>query len=457
MLVILFFVALWNFDLHSILRVKQLSQNAGDSAVVMAARWQGITLNLVGDLNLMKAVALAGGNQTTVDAIDDVQKRLCFVGPMIAVMASQQAAKNNRIYANPKFDLIAMQAQRVRNDYPIVYTNPPYNGAWQEYADMLDMVASDGVAAEPLNPDFYADYNGYHLLLDPDFYYAVAAPDRCWLARNARSAWNAASANGIRDYSDWPPLPTFTREYVNCEFYSPRLTRTETRLTDLVDLSTIRSMLASRQLGALPPNPQLTNVIAWYCYNGSWTDWAAMSTTGPYPFPLTGTLLPESDYAGADAFLGVQATAHRLTPGPGGTDTNSTICTWTAAAKPFGYLGPPSNKTRPDSQGLVLPAFRDARLIPLDACSGDAGGGYDIDWVRHKHFHLPVYMQNGSTSAPRCWFCNQIVRWESDPWFESDANLTWVTPGWENNPANCPPPPPGGPGGGGGGGRRRGH
>jgi hypothetical protein len=457
MLVILFFAAIWVFDLHSILRVKQLSQDAGDSAAVMAARWQGITLNLVGDLNLMKAMALAEGNQTTVEAIDEAQKRLCFVGPMIGLMASQQAAKNNRIYANSGFDLISMQAQRVRDDYSTVYTNPPYAGAWTEYADMLDLVASDGVAAEPLNPDFYSDYNGYHLLLDPDFYYAIARPDECWLARHARDAWNSASEDDSRTHTDWSPLPTFTRECVNSEFYSPRLTRIVTSLANLTDISNVRSVLSSRGLGSLPANPELTNAVGWYCYNGDWTDWAAMSTNGPYPFPLAGTLLPESDYAGADAFLGVQATAHRLTPGRSGT-TNSTVCTWTAAAKPFGYLGTETDKEKPNNYGVVLPAFRKARLIPTDASSGDTGGAYDIDWVRHKYFHLPDYMEDGTINP--CFFCTQIDKWQSDLGFASRAEPDgWATPGWEDNPINCPPPTTGGPGGGGGGGggSRRGH
>ena len=51
-LVILFFVVLWNFDLHKYLHVKTVSQNGGDAAALAAGRWQGITLNLIGDLNI---------------------------------------------------------------------------------------------------------------------------------------------------------------------------------------------------------------------------------------------------------------------------------------------------------------------------------------------------------------------------------------------------------------------
>ena len=49
-LTVLVFIFLWNVDLHRIVAAKSLSQNAGDSAALAAARWQGTTLNLVGML-----------------------------------------------------------------------------------------------------------------------------------------------------------------------------------------------------------------------------------------------------------------------------------------------------------------------------------------------------------------------------------------------------------------------
>jgi hypothetical protein len=140
-LVILIFVVLGNYDLHKMVYVKSLAQNAGDSAAVVGARWQGITLNLIGDLNVMHAVALgaaqnpvAAANESA--AINNVQARLCFVGPMIGFMASQQAAKNNRIYSNAEFSrYIANHAKSVSN-YGVAFTEP-YPKCWEEYAGML--------------------------------------------------------------------------------------------------------------------------------------------------------------------------------------------------------------------------------------------------------------------------------------------------------------------------------
>ena len=193
-LVILFFIVLWNFDLHKILHVKAVSQNAGDAAALMAARWQGITLNLIGDLNIMHALALSTGDTPAAASITNIQARLCYTGPMIAMMGAQQAAKNNGVYVNDGFtDRLREHARRVRHDYPSrhgpggsMLFPEPYPGCWTDYADMLDLIVNDGVAAGPDNARLYSDAaGGGHMLLRPDFYEAIAGRSWCWFFRNA--------------------------------------------------------------------------------------------------------------------------------------------------------------------------------------------------------------------------------------------------------------------------------
>jgi len=156
--VILAFVAIWNFDLHKTVYVKTLSQNAGDAAALAAARWQGLTLNLIGDLNILQAVAWTEGDTDTASEIAALQARLCYVGPMIGFMASQQAAKNNGIYVNTRYTArVRQHAQDVRTVYPSLGDDgrmmfeEPYPGCWQEYADMIETVADNGIAAGPDN------------------------------------------------------------------------------------------------------------------------------------------------------------------------------------------------------------------------------------------------------------------------------------------------------------------
>src|SRR5690606_32691049 len=97
------------------------------------SRWQGISLNVIGDLNILQAVAILNGlsagatNFPEAEAIADLQSRLAYVGPMLGFAASQQAAKNNQIYVNPDYSLlIAEHAAEVRNEYPMRYPVAPY-------------------------------------------------------------------------------------------------------------------------------------------------------------------------------------------------------------------------------------------------------------------------------------------------------------------------------------------
>jgi hypothetical protein len=124
----------------------------------------------------------------------------------------------------------------------------------------------------------------------------------------------------------------------------------------------------------------------------------------------------------------------------------SNTLTWTAAAKPFGYL---DEAQRPTRYRLVLPAYHEARLIPVDASSAPAGGGYNVDWQRHVRDHLPAYMEHGPDPASSCRYCRQLVVWEM-PAFRQ-AGVAWL----DENSAQCDARDGGH--GGRGGGTRRGH
>jgi len=456
-LVILVFVVLWNYDLHKILHVKGLSQNGGDAAAVMAARWQGITLNLIGDLNIMQALAITSGDSATSSAITNIQARLCYVGPMIGFMASQQAAKNNGIYSNPEFtQLLEEHARKVREDYGDdagsgeALFPPPYPGCWEEYAQMLELVAMEGVAVGPDNVRYYGDAIGGHILLDMGFYDAVAAKAWCWFYHHA--------PNLLDDYTDyrwWPPLPEIThRHYMNSEIFGLGLTKVESALTSFTDTNTFAAVASERGFAGGPSAEAADTPAVWYCYGGgAWAGWDAMNTSGPDRFPLTGPVRPQYDYSGADAAIRVVSETGRLTPGAGGDTITNTI-TWTSAAKPFGHL---NEADRPNQYSLVLPAFREARLIPVDAASSGSGGGYDLEWRHHIEEHLPEYLQHGPQPY-NCRYCASLRTWEL-PAFRAEGRA-WLKVNWRL----CTLPGGGGGGGGGpgpGGGRsggaRRGH
>jgi hypothetical protein len=167
-----------------------------------------------------------------------------------------------------------------------------------------------------------------------------------------------------------------------------------------------------------------------------------MSPVGEAQFPATGPIKPQYDYAGADAAARVEAQATRVTPG-----SRTSQITWTAAAKPFGFL---AGDERPNASGVVLPAFHEVRLIPVDASSAPAGGAFNLDWREHIEGHLPDYMQNGLANLPGdCWYCQQLVMWENGIFRQT--GIDWLA----QFSSTCRTY--GGGGGGGGGGRRRGH
>ena len=129
------------FEVHNAIRAKVKGQNAVDAAALAGANWQRHTLNLIGELNLVKAADVlltaealgisadpesymkeAPPDQlvdpqllqadlerveaekeklrTTLELVTEMQTRISFVGPLIGFGAAQQAAKNNGLSAN---------------------------------------------------------------------------------------------------------------------------------------------------------------------------------------------------------------------------------------------------------------------------------------------------------------------------------------------------------------------
>jgi hypothetical protein len=228
--------------------------------------------------------------------------------------------------------------------------------------------------------------------------------------------------------------------------------------TEGLDASTLSNIATNRGFTSTAISSAATQIDAtWFIYGDRWGTWDAMSTSGNYPFPITGSVKEQYDYSGADAAVRVEATTQRLTPGSGGSTVSNTL-TWTSAAKPFGFL---NESDSPMDYDLVLPAFHDVRLIPVDASSAPAGGGFNLEWRTHKAEHLPYYMDAGPFSLPSdCYYCQQLQTWESVAFRQVGVN--WLEVNSENCTASDDGDGGGGGGGGGGndgggGGPRRGH
>ena len=191
-LLILAVVIVWVFDVHTVLQLKARTQNAGDAAALAAARWQGISLNLIGDMNILQALALSRGDTNAAAQITDMQARLCFVGPLVGLLASQQAAKNNHAYVNPDYTAQLMaHAASVSSYANDAHLFPePYANAWPKYSGMLSNIAAQGVAAGPDNTRYFTDSTDSHWLLSRNFYEAVAGLDWCWFYWHGQATLN---------------------------------------------------------------------------------------------------------------------------------------------------------------------------------------------------------------------------------------------------------------------------
>jgi len=460
---ILAFFVLLNVDLHRVIQRRNQTQNAGDAAAIATARWQASTLNLIGELNLLHVLALAvqpEPDRTAVDAITNMQARLCFTGPLAAFYAAQVAAKNNRIYVDPELtSFYKGHAATIRTLYAAMldsdgqqYYAEPWPGAWEEYADILDTICEGGIAAGPDNARFFSDPGGGHVLFMKDFYESVLGRNWCWFHLRQKGLLEAYTS-----YRSWPPLPdTDARDYVNSEIFGLGLHARAEFMKNLLRRADLDDAVDAANLTSQVPGPlDSTNVMdfveIWYQYNRSdWQEWADIKATGGVAFPSAGEVRPQYDYSGADAVLRVSATVERIMPeGRQGRTAGAAGVVWTAAAKPFGYLDDNGTKVRPDSAAaLVLPAFHNVRLIPADTASNSDASSSDIEWVTHLKVHLGPYTQLGTTD-PACRYCNALVMWDPQPFRQ--MGIDWL----KENSHRCRVSSGGG--GGGGGGTSRGH
>ena len=142
-LIILILAVFSLFDIQNLIRGKVKSQTGVDSAALTGANWQRHTLNLTGELNLIKASAvliddsLFGTGQASSsflqtsnrneyhrtdeiernnllaqssDLLSQMQYRVIFLCPLIGVGAAQAAAKNNGVASCEEFcKAVAMQ------------------------------------------------------------------------------------------------------------------------------------------------------------------------------------------------------------------------------------------------------------------------------------------------------------------------------------------------------------
>jgi hypothetical protein len=493
-------VVLWNYDLHNIVSTKIRIDNAGDAAALSAARWQGITLNMVGEMNLIQAAyacdKFASGTydptvsnevellRIELQEIADVRSRLSLNGPLMGYVAAQSAAflnlkeKDDRNREDDFSSWLSERAQEFQTCGPYYEgtVEEPYPGGWLEYGNLLASIADNKMVVDCSNPEFFLYYDGSHILLDPNFYEAVASGHWCYF----KDGEERDIIDSYETYSDWGPLPPFaSRPAVNSEYFGLDLLSEDYSLNKAAhydmekaltnhyeNLDTNNWPLADQQHkyleGEMTTNysvdatflPDVLDIdFPWHYYAvGKWLG-SPWPTYPDFPFEESWQIKEEYDYRGADAVVDCYINAENITPN---MRVDSDWIYWHASAKPFGYLPDPDDpelRRTPVYFGSVLPAFHDVRLIHT-SLSSSPYGMVQPGVSEHFYKHLLEYEKDGLPGIEQfnCWYCRMLEKWE-------DASFRQEGAGWleENQEAidagdECAPPPPSYNGGGGSGG-----
>lgn len=249
-LIILVVAIVFLFDLQNVIRTKIKSQTAVDAAALTGANWQRNTLNLIGEMNLIKSCTVLITDIPQEETLNDdylkpivdlasvedssyllseMQTRVSFIGPLLGFAAAQQAAKNNGINYNPYYGVVAAEHyNRILDDS--IYGNEEVvsqsiNGYdWRgPYMSMLynilgyDIMDAEckGIAVAPNTqflgmPNLEGDSAFLGYLQDEELYTAINANYWCYIRHVLRMDFGAPGNNWwgtielITDTSSFP-------------------------------------------------------------------------------------------------------------------------------------------------------------------------------------------------------------------------------------------------------------
>lgn len=462
----LFFLFLLNVDIFSGARGKMRLQNAGDAAALAAARWQGITLNLIGELNLCHLAAACETNREAIAGICALQERLALAGPAMALLAANETARENLEKITPAnssafAEMNAMgRIVEFAANAATERTSPTWPGKGNDYAAMLRTAIADGCWAGTDNAQILpaVTVSGSHPLYSKSFYAAAKSKNWPRICINVFKCNHAKAVSTLLNWPGWGTIPdaSFSNNVVNSEFFGVGVLPTYFPM-DIAQNGIDTLVDAALDAGLDPATVNRENIInsfalyetefPWYFYEcGSWGDmwrsWHELDMGGNTRFPLRSPVKSQYDVKGAAAACRVVG---ELVPVSETTYTN--LFCWTASAKPFGdwngkrVIDLFSTWDGTFNASLVLPSFTFVRLIPLGGVGEDSLGSADEEWLRHVRTHVPDNLRVGG-----CPYCDILEKWD-DPAYTREGGE------YLQNHAHdevCEPPSSGGgrPGGG---------
>ena len=448
-------LVLMNVSLYLSVSAKNRTMNAGDAAALAVAKMQGELLNRMGELNMRHLRAVIELSQQPGIAPEEAEGRLreasdaceqimrearevCFLGPLEGIRVANEWAQNNGITERDPEKEATLQ-QHVSDILDVYALDPeqypePWKGAWREYASALGAALGGGLYAAPEN-NLFIDAAGGHLLLNHQFYNAVAGRNWCWFHFNAPGVVESWSS-----FRDWGPLPsadnaTRQRRCCNSEIYSLNLEARTGSALQLFGAERIMRLTGCSEQDLMASAFVTNQEQVWYFYDpGIWRKWQEID---PDPndynegrgFPVVGKVKGEYDVRGCAAVCSVTKSFANLV-----LDDVESRSSWTSAAKPFGLVLDDAGELQ--ENGLVQPSFDRAALVPWDSVGGNDEERPSLDMLAHIRNHLPGYLQDGQTS-PGCYYCDQLRIW-ANPAIHAEAR-SWL----RSNAKTCVRPAPG--------------
>ena len=397
----------------SVTRKNQL-ENAGDAAALAAARSQGLILNEIGRLNLERVEAMLEGDPERAASALERQDELRLSGPVEgALVAAQDAAKENRVYVDPGMTkLLESRSAAIRSYFDALDDEKRLRA--DVYASALEraIFSTGGIAAGPDNMDLF-DFNPEsHMLYSKEFYDAILGRNWCWFHFNAPDLLES-----YRNHSDWAPLPDSDGmdAVANSEVFSLGVVMRNADIVAAVGADELAHQLHECGLAMhwtgpmLATNETLRSEENLWCFYDSrmWRGWEEACRLSEF---MVGNVKGEYDVLGCAAVTRVIAAVEPSMPG----ESAKTVV-WTAAAKPFGCVRMADGGLLPCTAlgGFVLPSFTAARLIPVDAAFAGGFDTADAPWMEHIFLHLPGYLERGRALRD-CRWCEALRTWESD-------------------------------------------
>lgn len=420
-----------NLDIFAATRGKVRAQNAADAAALAAARWQGKTLNLIGELNLAHLEAVAESNIVAAAGISALQERLAFAGPMMGLISANRAARENNAPADPE---MAEVMRTVRSMASVINPTPEWSTKGNDYQRMIDAVLAEGIYTGCDNASIISIAPGSpDLRLQKDFYRAITGANFPWICRYlhyCQAEWSHAKTIGwLSSFGEWTGGGVeLGAGRDNPEFFGVSIQSCRGYLF-LIGPERIQSLLdeaiGTHGLSSMSPIDLLRNSAAdtnkWFVYNTSgthgWRAWNELKLESTVHFPLLRPVRDEYDVFGAVSACRIQGGYASLSEGAG---TN--YYTISAAARPFGALSGGRrvtdlfvenafNEPYPDNQPLVLPSFSFVRLVPLGGANEGNLNNADPIWLAHANYLIGSPIQGLVHDPDACSYCRILRLW----------------------------------------------